>query len=113
MGESLLVKRRVDLRVQMIRHETLIVQAGFPLATVHFLAHAGDDAPSPRDAILGEVRLCGTISHEIVEHILSALCVERTNRSDEIRGNVRRPVVDGRSGMQQGGEGCDVGDFAV
>ena len=92
----------VDLCVHVVGDEAVEVWPCLPLSTSYLLAHAGHDAPPPGDAVLGKVRLSGTICHEIVEYILSALCIQGTNRSDEIRGNVRRPVVDGRSGVQQG-----------
>ena len=113
MGESLLVERRVDLRVHVVGDKAVDVLSRPPLSTPYLFAYASHDAPTPRDAVLGEVRLSGTICYEIVEYILSALCIQGTNRSDEIRGNVRRPVVGGRSGVQQGGKGQDMGDFAV
>ena len=103
----------VDLCVHVVGDEAVEVWPRLPLSTSYLLAHAGYDAPPPGDAVLGEVRLSGTICYEIVEYNLSALCIQGTNRSDEIRGNVRRSIVNGGARVQQGGKGQDMGDFAV
>ena len=111
--QGLFVEWGVDLCVHVVGDEAVEVWPRLPLSTSYLLAHAGYDAPPPGDAVLGEVRLSGTICYEIVEYNLSALCIQGTNRSDEIRGNVRRPIVNGGARVQQGGKGQDMGDFAV
>ena len=98
--------------VEVVGHKALKVRARVPLSTTLLLTHAGDDTPAPSHTVTRKVRLGGTIRHQVIENILGTADIEGTNRPHEVGGDVWRPVVDGGSGVQQGGEGQDMRDFA-